>query len=126
VGDQLDRLGGRVGAGPGDHRHAAAGGLHAQLDDALVLLVAQGGGLAGGADRHQAVHAAGDLALDQGHEGFLVHRAVAEWRDQRRNDALERRMSHDLQFAVRNAPRRLRPEDGGGQYVPPPMSRNRP
>ena len=39
--------------------------LDAQLDHPAVLVVAQGRGLPGGADRHQAVHAAGDLALDQ-------------------------------------------------------------
>jgi hypothetical protein len=61
----------------------------AQLDDAAVLLVAEGGGLAGGADRHQAVDAARDGALDQGDERRLIHLPVAERGDQRRHDALE-------------------------------------
>ncbi len=124
VAGQLDGLVGRVAARAGDHRHAAGGGLHAQLDDALVLVMRQGRGLARGADRHQAVHAAGDLALDQRYERFFVHLTVAERRDEGRNDALEVRLDHDLQIAVRMAPRVLRQDNGGGQYVRAPSSRN--
>ena len=41
------------------------GELHRQLDDADVLLVIHRGRFAGGADRHDAVHAALDLHFDE-------------------------------------------------------------
>ena len=56
----------------------------AQLDDALVLVVAERGALAGGADRHQPVRALRDLPFDQPLERLLVDLAVLERRDQRR------------------------------------------
>ena len=82
VAHQVDRLLRRIGAGAGDHRHAARGRLDAQLDHLAVLLVAEGGGLTRGADRHDAVDARGDLALDQTDEGLLVDLPIAERRDE--------------------------------------------
>ena len=65
MGDQLDGLGGGVAASPGDHRHPTLDGPDAQLDHAAVLVMAERGGLAGGADRHQPVGAAGALDGDR-------------------------------------------------------------
>ena len=65
VAGEADRLGGRVGAGAGDHRQAAGGGLDHQLDHALVLGMGERRRLAGGADRHQAVSALLDVPFNQ-------------------------------------------------------------
>ncbi len=81
---EVDRLVGRVGAGTGDHRHALPGGFDAQLDDALVLVVAEGGAFAGGADRHQPVRSLRDLPIHQLLERPFVDRAALERRNQRR------------------------------------------
>ena len=81
---EVDRLVGRVGARAGDHRHALPGGFDAQLDDALVLVVAQGGAFAGRADRHQPMRALRDLPLHKLLERPLVDCAALERRYQRR------------------------------------------
>ena len=78
---QADRLGGGIGAGAGDHRHAAGSRLDHQLDHALVLGVGQGRRLAGGADRDQTVGPLLDVPLDQRAERRLVDPAIAERRD---------------------------------------------
>ena len=122
---EFDRFLGGIRAGARDHGHPPFGLGDAPLDDLLMLVMAERRALTGGADRHQAMDAARDLALDQRHEGFLVDLPVLERRDEGWNDALERGMDHDLQIAVRLAPRRLRQDEGGGQYVPAPPSRNR-
>ena len=70
-----------IGAGAGEHLDFAGGELHGQLDDADVLLAIHRGRFAGGADGHDAVHAALDLDFDQAFERGLVNRAVAERRD---------------------------------------------
>jgi hypothetical protein len=59
-----------------------------------MLVVAQGGALAGGAGGDQAVHALDDLALDQAGIGLLVERAAAHRGDQRRERASELRLGH--------------------------------
>ena len=79
---ELDGLLGRIGASTRDDRRAALGLVDAPFDDALVLVMAQGGAFAGRADGHQAVGAFGDLPAYQATEGGLVERAVPEWRDQ--------------------------------------------
>jgi hypothetical protein len=68
-----------------------------------MLVVGKGGRLAGGADRHQPVHPACDLPLDETNERLLVDSAVAEGGHERRKQALEQRLGHDLQFAVKVA-----------------------
>ena len=83
VAGQLDRLGGGVGAGAGDHRHAAGAASMQSSTTALVLVMGERRRFAGGADRHQAVRAGADLALDELAEGLLIDRAVVERRDQR-------------------------------------------
>ena len=45
--------------------------------------------------RHEAVHAGGDLALDQGGERLFVDRAIAKRRDQRWKDAMESGFAHE-------------------------------
>ena len=67
-------------------------GCQAPRRDAAVLIMRQGRGLAGGADRHEAVDAARDLAFDESYKGPLVHRAVAERSHQGRHHALEQRI----------------------------------
>ena len=62
---EVDRLGGAVRAGAGDHRHPAPRLLDADLDDPLVLVVAQRRALAGRADRDEAVGAVLDLPVDE-------------------------------------------------------------
>ena len=78
-----------VRPGAGDHRDATGDDLDAERDDPSMLGVRQRRGLAGGADRNHAVHAARDLTLDQGGERRLIDRAAAKRGDQRRNDAAE-------------------------------------
>ena len=80
---ERNRLGGRVGAGARDHRHAALGLLHAPLDHAVVLFMGERRALARGADRHQPVGALGDLPIHQLAERALVESAVLERRHQR-------------------------------------------
>jgi hypothetical protein len=60
-----------------------------ELEPAPMLVVRQGRGLPGGSHGHDAVDPAGDLALDQGDKGFLVHGPVAERSDEGRHHALE-------------------------------------
>ena len=79
---KFDRLPGRIGAGAGDHGNAALRLVDAPFDDALVLVMAHGRAFAGGADRHQAVGALGDLPAHQRAKGRLIERAVLERRDQ--------------------------------------------
>jgi hypothetical protein len=54
----------------------------AQLHDSPVLVVRQGRGLAGGADGHEPVHAAADLALHEGDKSRFVDCPVAEGGDE--------------------------------------------
>ena len=56
--------------------------------------MAQRRGLAGGADRHEAVDSGGDLALDEFAERDLVQHAIPERGDERRDHALEQRFRH--------------------------------
>ena len=69
---QVDRFLGIVGAGPRDDRRAAGGGFDAQIDDALVLRMAQGRRLAGGADGDQPFRPFGQLPFDEGLERFFI------------------------------------------------------
>ena len=62
----------------------------------LMLVVRQRRAFAGGADRHQAVGALGDLPVDQVAERFLVDGTVLERRDQRGERASKARLGgHD-------------------------------
>ena len=76
VAGQVQRLGGRVRPGPGDHRHPARHRLDDLADHLAVLVVVEGGRLAGGPDRDDGVGAGVDVELDQPGEGIVVHRAV--------------------------------------------------
>ncbi len=75
---QLERLMGVVGPRAGDHLDAAGGLFDAELDDVAVLFHRQGRGLARRADRHQAVHARGDLIVDQLFKGLEIDAPVGE------------------------------------------------
>src|SRR5688572_2986414 len=76
---ESDRLGGRVGAGPGNDGNASGRGLDAKLDHAHVLFMGERGRLACRTDRNKAAGALVDLPVDEGLEGFLVDFAVLEW-----------------------------------------------
>ena len=97
---ELDRLLGRVRARARDHRHASLGHLDAPFHDLLVLVVAQGRALAGGADRHQAIGSLGDLPLDQIAKGLLIQRAVLEGGEKRRERSPEARLGGHVRILV--------------------------
>ena len=87
---ELDRLGGVVGAGAGDHRHPAAGDLDAHLDHPLVLVVAERRAFAGGADRHQPVACPRSICQStKPRNASSSKRAVAHRRHQRSNRSSE-------------------------------------
>lgn len=69
-----------------------------------MLLVTEGGGLAGGADGDEAMDAARDLAFDQGHESVLIECAIAEGRHERRENAAEKGFGHVSYMGVSKRP----------------------
>ena len=91
---EVDRLGGGVGTRPGDHGKAPSGALHDDLDDPLVLVVAQRRRLAGRSTGNDAVGAVGDVELDELTQLGLVDATLAERGDQRDERPLERRLAH--------------------------------
>ncbi len=94
---RADRRVGVVRARAGDDGHAAASrarrrDLHRDLDEALALRLAQGGGLAGGPARDQAIDAGEDLPAHEAPEGGLVEGPFErERRDERGQGAADRR-----------------------------------
>jgi hypothetical protein len=86
---QLDRLGGRVGAGPGEDGHLAAGLGRDAADDLGVLLVVERGGLAGRADGDEAVDARVELGADEALKVVIGDLAVAHRCDERGVDAVK-------------------------------------
>ena len=60
-----DRGAGIVAADASHHRHPSRGGPHTGSDHSSMLVHVERGRFAGGATRHQPLHAAGDLGLDQ-------------------------------------------------------------
>ena len=86
---EFDGLGGRVGARARDHRNAAARLIDAPFDHLVVLVMRQGGALAGGADRNQTVGTFGNLPFDQVAETLFVELAVLERGHQRGEGAAE-------------------------------------
>ena len=83
-----------VGAGAGDHRHAAGGVGDDGADNAEVLLVGHRGRLAGGADGHQAVDPPFDLEGDEFLEAGVVNLALGKGRYERSDRAGERAEFH--------------------------------
>ena len=69
---QLDRLGGGIGAGAGNHRQAPAGVFDRDADDLAVLVHVERRGLAGGTDDHQRVGALLDVEVDQAAQGGVI------------------------------------------------------
>src|SRR5207247_2096597 len=86
---EVDRLRGGVGPGARDDVEAAAGRFDDDLDDAPVLIVAEGGRLPRGAARHNAVGALRHVRLDELPELGLVDLTAAERSDQRDDGTLE-------------------------------------
>ena len=91
---ELDGLVGGIGAGAGDDGHAAADGRDDRPDDVHVLLVAEGGRLAGRADGNQAVDPALDLVLNEFLEVAVGDLVMLEGRDERRECTSERTEFH--------------------------------
>src|SRR5882672_2742739 len=89
VAREADGFVSRVGTGAGDHGHALAGRLDAELDHAHMLFMRECRRLAGGADGDQRVGALLDLPVDEVLEAFLVHPPVAERRDERSERTLK-------------------------------------
>ena len=92
---------GAVGARAADHRHAAIDGLHRFPDHLLPFFHCEGGGLAGGAAADQRGSAVFQLKIHQPPQGFHIHLALPEGRDQRGGSAAEQRLSHDGSPPVR-------------------------
>jgi hypothetical protein len=80
---EVDGFRGGVGAGARDHGDALARGLHHELHEAPVLVVAERGRLPRGAAGDEAVRAGGDVHLHQLAHLGLVDLAVLERRDHR-------------------------------------------
>ena len=62
---ELDGFFGRVRAGAGDDLNAACCKFYSEAHDLFVLLHVKRGRLPGGADGHDACHAASDLEIDE-------------------------------------------------------------
>ncbi len=62
---EFDRLGGGVGTGPGDHRHAPRAVLDGHTDQLAMFVHGDRGRLAGRADDHDAVGTFGDVPVDE-------------------------------------------------------------
>ena len=110
VAREGDRVDGRVRARTGHDRHPALRLLDTQLDDALVLLMGQGGALARRPDRNQAVGAALDLPGDEAAELVLVEDPVPERGHERRErapQAARRRRHRSILPALRRGPWRI-------------------
>src|SRR5690606_25450391 len=73
---QANRFLGRVGAGPGNHRHATSGGRQDLADHQVVLFKTKRGRLTGGTDCHDAVGALLDVPMDQVPQRLPVDGAV--------------------------------------------------
>ena len=76
VTGKADGFLGAVGAGTGDHRNPFVGHRHDLADHTVVFLEAQGGGLTGGAHRHDSMGALLHMPVDQTAQTFPVHRSV--------------------------------------------------
>ena len=73
---ELDRLGRRVGTGPGDHRDAACAVLDRHTDELAVFAHGDRGRFAGRADDHDAVGTFGDMPVDEAAQAGEVQAAV--------------------------------------------------
>src|SRR3990172_3391525 len=100
---QVDRLGGRVGPGAGDHPDPSAGGLDHDLDDPLVLVVRERRRLAGRPARDEAVGPVGDVEFHELADLRLVHLAVLERGDHRDERTLEFRAHRAVSPATRSS-----------------------
>ena len=78
---QADGFGGVVGTGACQNLDAALDLVHADFDDTFVLVVGKGGGFACGSARNKTLNAFLYLPVDKGTEGFFIHIAILEGRD---------------------------------------------
>ena len=92
-GDGVFRI---VGAGPGDDRDPAVHVSHHGLDGAHALLIAHGGGLAGGAADDDGVRAVLQLEVQQAGQGGVVDAAIGKGRDDGHAGAGKNRLFHKL------------------------------
>ena len=86
---EFDGLGGGVGAGAGDDRDTLVHLLHHGPDHPDMLIVIQGGGLAGGAARYDGISSPFNLELHQLPQLFILYLSVAEWGDDGDDASLE-------------------------------------
>ena len=86
---KLQGLAGGIGAGAGDYRDAGVGGLHGDLNHALVLAKIESGRLAGGAGGDEAVDSFGDLELNVFLKLILVEHAIIKRSNQRCEGTLQ-------------------------------------
>jgi hypothetical protein len=93
---EIDGLGGRVRAGARDDRQAPSRRVDHDLDHPLVLVVAQGRGLAGGSAGDDAIRALRHMDVHELTQLRLVHLAVPERGDQGNDGALEHGTRHGL------------------------------
>src|SRR5690606_5446005 len=84
---QGDRLGGRVAATAGHHRHPAGSLLDRDADDLAVLLDADRRRLAGGANHADAVRALGHMPVDKFAQRVVINAAVVVHGRDERDDA---------------------------------------
>ena len=84
---QLDRFGGRVRAGSRNHRHPPGGLFDRGADQQAMLVVADRGRFAGGADDDDAVRPLCDVPVDQAAQRVEIERAVVRHGGDDRNQA---------------------------------------
>lgn len=70
-------FGGGIGAGTGDDLELALSGRDAGFDDFFMFIDVDGGGLPGGADGDDAIHAALDLHGNEGAEFSVINAAIS-------------------------------------------------
>ena len=80
---QFNRFGGRIRARAGDNGHAPFCDLDTQLDDSLVLIMAECRRFTGCTGRHQSVGPLTDLPIDKSLIGIFVNRTIFEGCNQR-------------------------------------------
>jgi hypothetical protein len=99
--DEAHGLDGVVGPRPRDHRNAARGGLHDDLDHLLMLVMGQRRAFPGRAHRHEAVRAFGDLPLHQRFQRVEIHGTVGKGRDERGHRTFEHRFGSFLDWRAK-------------------------
>ena len=95
---QGNGIGGVVGAGAGDDRHAALGMPDAEGKHLAVLLVGEGGALAGCAGNYERMDALGNLPVDKTAQRVIIDAGFGQRGNKRGGNAAEDGVgSHDIQ-----------------------------